>query len=223
MVQLRGRRILVTGASGLLGPALLEALLALGAEVVGVGRRKTALDALRARFGHHERLETAECDVTDPEGLDTLVTAVTRRAPLDGVVHAVGAYVGGAVEDMAPEDVRGLLDANVTSAVLVARAFGAHLLKRGDGRLVLIASEAGLGPDPGAPVYAATKAAVVALARSLDAAWGARGVPVDAVCPATLGEAAGQASPAAVARAVAWLLSVDAKGTGGSVLHVPAR
>ena len=63
----------MTGVTGGLGPALVEAFLALGAEVLATGRRRTALDDLRAGVSHHERLHTAECDVGDAEGTEALL------------------------------------------------------------------------------------------------------------------------------------------------------
>ncbi len=222
-MHLRGQRLVVTGASGLLGPHLVEALLALGAEVIAVGRRKTRLDALRARVRHHARLEAAECDLTDGEGVRRLAEAVTRVGDVHGVVHAVGAYVEGPFERGTEAVLTALFDANLRAAAFVASAFAPALLARGEGRFVFVGSEAALTPSPGRALYGASKAALHHLAASLDAEWRARGVRVDVVVPGPLGEGLAQASPPAVARAVAWLLSADARGTGGSSIRVPAR
>ncbi len=211
---------MLTGGSGLLGPYVAEAFLALGAEVIAVGRRKTRLDALRARLRHHERLEAAECDLSSWEGVRRLAEAVERGGDVHAVVHAVGAYTEGAFELDAEGALESMFVANVQTAACVAWAFAPRMLARGAGRFVFVGSEAARAPSPGRALYGASKAALHHLAASLDAEWRGRGVRVDVVAPGTLGEGPEDASPRAVARAAAWLLSEDAQGTGGSVVRV---
>ena len=90
-MELHGQRILVMGASGGAGAAIVEAMIACGGDVIAASRRRTALYDLRASLRHHERLHTAECDATDAGGVEALFTSIETRAPLDGVVHATRA------------------------------------------------------------------------------------------------------------------------------------
>jgi NAD(P)-dependent dehydrogenase (short-subunit alcohol dehydrogenase family) len=221
--------VLVTGATGGLGPSIVEAALALGGSVVAVGRRKTRADELRAEMRHHERLSVAECDVTDPAGLGALFAAVGRRGALDAVVHAVGAFRYGALRDASDADLTQLIDANVRSTLLVVREACRALPPSGS--IVVVGADR---PEAAMmAAYGATKSVISHLVGALALELGAGGPRINAVLPGTLdthenraampeADPSRWASPKAVARAVVWLIGPDAGGISGSLVRIPS-
>jgi len=231
-VDVRDTRVLVTGATGSLGAKVVQAFLALGAEVVGTARRKTGLDELRAAVGHSDRFEAAECDVTDPAGIEALFSAVERRAPLSAVVHLVGGYAGGPLWEADDAAIDRLVSANLRSAVLVLRAALRRMVPRRAGSIVVVAGDAALAPSPGAALYGATKAAVVHLVQSAALEVRESGIRVNALLPGVVDtpdnrEAMPEVDPArwvpplAVARAAVWLAGSSGDGVSGALVRLP--
>ncbi len=233
--DLRDLHVLVTGASGALGGTVVAALMASGARVTAVARRRTALDALRADLRHHERLNVAEGDVSAGPETEALFSAVERgTAPLDGVVHCAGTYGGGTLAEVTDADVARLVAANFTAAVNVLRASLRRMVPRAAGRVVLTGSLASEGPSPGAAVYGATKAALAHLCRSAAAEAGASGVTVNALLPGMMDTPDNRAAmpgadPArwvateSVAKVAAFLLGPSGAGVTGTLVHLPDR
>lgn len=199
----------MTGATGSLGPSLVEAFLALGAEVLATGRRRTALDALRADMRHHERLEVAECDIGDPEGAEKLFDAWTRQGRADVVVHAAGAHAEGALEDHDDDTLRRLVEGNVLTAAVVLRAALRRMRPQKSGSVVMIASSRGDARGEDGALHGATEAAV----RRLVADTPGRGVRVNAVLPRRVDD---DETQRAVVRAAVWLASEASQGIHGS-------
>lgn len=229
----------MTGVTGGLGPALVEAFLALGAEVLAAGRRRTALDDLRAGVAHHERLHTAECDLTDPAGTEALFDAWSRKGDPDVVVHAAGAWEDGALETQSDEAVAQIVSDNLTSAALVLRAALRRMRPRGRGSVVVIAASRAEEPDANEALFGAAKAGVVHLVEATARQSG--GVRVNAVLPGVLDtaqnremcqnrewesreklprEVSARVAPAEVARAALWLASDESGGVNGARVRV---
>ena len=233
-MKLDGTRVLVTGATGGVGPSIVEALLAVGARVIASARRRTGLDALRAELRQHERLDVAECDASDPEGVERLFEALERKGGLGGVVHAVGAFRYGLLAGASDDDVRGVIDANVLSTAWVVRGAARRMTGRGAGSIVVIAADRALEPAPGVAVYGAAKAASAHLVQAAALELHGSGVRVNAILPGVIdtpdnraampdADPAGWASPRAIARACVWLLGPDAAGVSGALVRVPGK
>jgi NAD(P)-dependent dehydrogenase (short-subunit alcohol dehydrogenase family) len=182
--DLSGRHVLVTGASRGLGRAAAERIAALGAEVTLAARDAAALGEVR------ERIESAggsahvrPADATDPAQVAELVAAAEATAPLWGCLHAVGGNRTGAALDYPVEELDRLLTLNVRSSFCVLRDVAAHLVPRGEGRLVVIGSQMGSVGYPERSAYCAAKHAVNGLVRSLGVEWAPAGVTVNALAP----------------------------------------
>jgi 3-oxoacyl-[acyl-carrier protein] reductase len=237
---LAGRRIVVTGACGGLGRALLRTLAAQGAQV-GAADLPAALEA-----GPPEgAAAVAGFDVRDDEAVHAGMTALVRDlGGLDGLVGNAGVVDTLHRADRFPLHAwRADLDANLTAQFAVVQAAWPALRASADGggtpSVVLVSSIAGADGLPGQAAYAAAKAGVAGLARTLAAEWGPTGVRVNAVMPgaiatpkvlalpeplrAGLAEASALGrigEPAELAQVVAFLLSGDASYVHGQVLRV---
>jgi NAD(P)-dependent dehydrogenase (short-subunit alcohol dehydrogenase family) len=176
MALLRGRRALVTGASGGVGRAVALALAHAGASVVVTGRDERRL-AETARSG--EGLVPFPADLSSDEAASELARFVATPG-LDILVHGAGVIVPGIVETTTPAEVDDQIAVNLRAPVLLTRALLPALRAR-RGHVVFINSTAARRPSGGAAVYAATKAALRAFADALRDEVNASGVRVTSV------------------------------------------
>lgn len=176
--MMEGRRILVTGASSGIGQAVAERLLAAGARVVGVARDFSRNPIARAGFDI-EPLDLAELDMLP----DRLRELLRRHPDIDGLVSCAGAGRFGSLEEFSFEQIRALLDLNLTAHIQVVRALLPQLKRRGAGDIVLLGSENALQGGPKGAVYAAAKAGLRGLAQSLRQECAASGVRVTLINP----------------------------------------
>lgn len=220
------RTVLVTGATGGVGPAVTDWLAARGATVVG-----TYIDA-EERAEAEERTDHAvaykEVDLTDPEAVAAFRDAVAEEhGPVSGIVNLVGGYRGGSLEETALEDVQGAVTLHAGTVFNVCRAFAADL-EQEEGAVVNFSSQRALDAEPGAVAYNVGKAAVAAVSRTLHNEL--EGVRVNAVAPlvmATPGNVDRMpdadhdawTSLEAVASVVAFLLSGTCS-VGGEVIRI---
>jgi NAD(P)-dependent dehydrogenase (short-subunit alcohol dehydrogenase family) len=225
---------LVSGGTRGLGRAVARALAASGERVHVLGRGAPPAELERELEGRFHR-----ADATRADELERAVAAVRERdGRLDHVVHAVGDYATGPLEELRPETLRALLESNLESAVQVANAVRPSLRERG-GRLVFFgcAGVSSLRGRRSSAAYAAAKTALLVLVRSWALEEARHSVTVNLVSPGhvphpdahpeTLDEAlwrripAGRAGrPEEVAEAVRWLCSDGAAYTTGSDLEV---
>lgn len=169
-----GRTLLLTGAAGGIGAAIADAFTEAGGRVFGLDRA----------FPLRSKLEHALCDVTDEQAVAAGVAqAEAHLGAIDYVVHAAGAVGAGALEETSLADWHAVIDANLTSAFLVARAC-ARPLRVSNGALVLLSSTNGRngGTALSGAAYAAAKAGLINLTRYLAKEW-APDVRVNAVAP----------------------------------------
>ena len=189
LFSLKGRVAVVTGGSRGLGLEIAHGLGEAGASVVVTARRQEWLgpaeEELRAAG-----IEVAalSCDVAEPEQVEALAQATLERfGRADVLVNAAGISWGASALEMPLERWRSVLDVNATGTFLCCQAFARGMVERGAGRIVNIASVAGLiGQDPemmDAVGYTASKGAVVAMTRDLAVKWARHGVTVNAVAP----------------------------------------
>jgi len=232
--EFAGRIVLVAGGTGGLGRAVSRAFLDAGATVVVTYRTRAELDALIVAAGTAAaRLDGREADVTREADARTLIAdIVTQHGRLDALVNAVGGYTGGAkLWDVAPDALDRMLALNLRSGHALLRAAVPAMLNQGQGAIVNIAAKAGVDPPGGAAVYAASKAAALALVASLAAELAGTGVRVNSVLPSIIDtEANRKAMPAAnfaawpkpedIARVIRFLCSDDAKVIHGAAIPV---
>jgi NAD(P)-dependent dehydrogenase (short-subunit alcohol dehydrogenase family) len=219
--------VLVAGGTGALGGAVVRELLDAGYDVTGTWIVDAERDRMESDLG--DRVGLVRADLTEPAGAEDAVAAV---ADLEAVVDLVGGFKSGAkVHEADPADLDRMLRLNVTPAYLLARAAMPKLVDRGGGAFVAVSARAALRPFPGAAAYATSKAAVLALIKSLDAEYKADGVRCNAILPSMIDTPANREStpdadfskwvkPEDIARVVRFLVSGDAGPTSGAGIPV---
>jgi len=193
-IDLSGRVALVTGASGGLGAQFARTLARAGAGVVLASRRVEKLKELRARIeGEGGDAHVVELDVTDHDSIKAAVAhAETEMGSIDILINNSGVSTTQRIQDVTPEDYDFIFDTNVKGAFFVAQEVGKRMLARSrgaapgsftGGRIINIASMAGLKVLPQIGAYCMSKAAVVQMTRAMALEWGRFGINVNALCP----------------------------------------
>ncbi|HEY0145969.1 MAG: 3-oxoacyl-[acyl-carrier-protein] reductase [Methylovirgula sp.] len=238
MFDLSGRMALVTGASGGLGSAIARALHHQGATVTLSGTRKEALQTLADEL--KERVYVVPCDLADPVAVEQLVPeAEAAMGGIDVLVNNAGLTRDGLMMRMKDADWDNVLAVNLTATFRLARAALKPMLKRRYGRIISITSVVGVTGNSGQTNYAASKAGMIGLSKSLAREVAARGVTVNCVAPGfiespmtdVLTDAQKSAilstvptgrlgSAAEIAGAVVYLASSEAAYVTGETLHV---
>lgn len=180
LFDLAGRRALVTGSSQGIGLALAAGLAAHGARVVLNGRDAGKLAAAAAGI---PGASTAAFDVTDSDASARGVAAVLEGGPIDILVNNAGMQFRAPLEDFSVEKWRQLLATNVSSVFYVSQPVARHMIARGRGKIVNIASVQSELARPGIAPYTATKGAVRNLTRGMATDWARHGLQVNALAP----------------------------------------
>jgi NAD(P)-dependent dehydrogenase (short-subunit alcohol dehydrogenase family) len=181
--RLSGAHALVTGASGGIGSAIALALAAAGARVSIAGRKAPALASLADRLGPSLGAE-ARFDVTNEKEVGEAVAAIrTAAGPIEILVNNAGHARSASFERTDTQLWSEMLAVNLTGAFLVTRAVAGEMLAHRAGRIVNIASTAGLSGYPYVSAYVAAKHGLVGLTRALALEFARKGVTVNAVCP----------------------------------------
>ena len=179
--HLHDRTAVVTGATRGIGRAIAEELLGLGATVLVVARTAADVDETAAALGPRARPVVA--DVTSAAGRAAIVAAVAAHGPLHVLVHNAGTNVRGPLTSYDDATIERLLALNLTAPLLLSRDLFAALRAAGDASVVLIGSVAGQVALPTGVAYAAAKAGLGQVARTLALEWAAAGVRVNTVAP----------------------------------------
>ena len=193
-IDLSGRVAFVTGASSGLGAQFARTLARAGAGVVLASRRIEKLKELRARIeGEGGDAHVVELDVTDHDSIKSAVAhAETEMGSIDILVNNSGVSTTQRIQDVTPEDYDFIFNTNVKGAFFVAQEVGKRMLARSrgaapgsftGGRIINIASMAGLKVLPQIGAYCMSKAAVVQMTRAMALEWGRFGINVNAICP----------------------------------------
>jgi NAD(P)-dependent dehydrogenase (short-subunit alcohol dehydrogenase family) len=193
-LDLSGRVALVTGASSGLGAQFARVLARSGAAVVLAARRLEKLKDLRAQIeGEGGDAHVVGLDVTSLESIRAAVAhAETEVGSIDILVNNSGVSTTQRIQEVGEEDFDYVFDTNVKGAFFVAQEVGKRMLARAQGsapgtytggRIINIASMAGLRPLPQIGVYAMSKAAVIQMTKAFALEWGRFGINVNALCP----------------------------------------
>jgi 3-oxoacyl-[acyl-carrier protein] reductase len=182
MFDLSGRKALVTGASGGIGGEIARALHAQGATVALSGTRRAALDEVASALG--ERVAVIEANLFDKDSVEALVPAAEATMEgLDILVNNAGVTRDGLFVRMKDEDWDAVIAVNLTAAFRLSRAAVKGMMRRRYGRIVNIGSVVGSMGNPGQGNYAASKAGLIGMTKSLAAEVASRGITVNCVSP----------------------------------------
>jgi NAD(P)-dependent dehydrogenase (short-subunit alcohol dehydrogenase family) len=192
----------VCGASGGLGPAVLDAMATLGDPVVAVASPRSAPEKLAAL---RPDIQWLRADLSDPDEVETLWQTLDGLGEVRRLVNVTGGFAGGRVVETSPRVVREMLRVNLETAWWSSREAARRMTALGGGTIVNVGSAAGVELRGGAAAYAVSKAALHALAAVLADELRSAGVGVNAVAPGTIDTPANRAwmSAAELVRAVA--------------------
>ena len=186
-MNLQGRTALITGASRGIGRAIAVEFARRGADVALVGRDLAALEETGAACASARTGATAElfqADVTDREAIDRIVAEVVARfGRLDCAVANAGQSVDGLLLRLKAETIDSMLDVNLKSAFYLCSAVAKPMMKQRAGSIVLMTSIVGMSGNAGQAAYAASKAGLIGLCKSVAKELGSRNIRVNAVAP----------------------------------------
>ena len=238
MFDLTGKSALVTGASGGIGGEIAKALHAAGAKVALSGTRVEPLQALAAELG--ERAFVCPANLSDPASVEALPkAAVEAMGAVDILVNNAGITRDNLFMRMSDEEWASVIDVNLTASFRLMRGVLRGMMKARWGRIVNITSVVGQTGNPGQGNYAAAKAGLVGMSKSLAYEVASRGITVNCVAPGFIATAmtdklndeqkakiltqipAGRmGSGEEIAAAVLYLASPEAGYVTGATLHV---
>jgi 3-oxoacyl-[acyl-carrier protein] reductase len=238
MFDLTGKGALVTGATGGIGWAIAEALHAQGANVAISGTRVERLDELAAKLG--SRVHVLPCDLRDRAAVVKLAEDAEKAlGQVDILVNNAGITHDNLFMRMKDEEWDDVIAVNLTSVFILTRGILRGMMRRRGGRIVNIASISGVLGNPGQGNYAASKAGLVGMTKSLAREVSSRGITANCIAPGFIStpmtdaltpkqvEAIAGAIPAAkfgkpedVAATVVFLASDEAGYVTGETIHV---
>jgi 3-oxoacyl-[acyl-carrier protein] reductase len=238
MFDLTGKNALVTGASGGIGAAIARSLHSQGAAVGLSGTRVEPLQALAKELG--DRAQVLPCNLSDKDAVEALPKqAIEALGSLDILVNNAGITRDNLFMRMSDEEWESVLNVNLTSTMRLCRGVLRGMMKARWGRIVNISSVVGATGNPGQGNYAASKAGMVGMSKSLAYEVASRGITVNCVAPGFITTAmtekltddqkasiltqvpAGRMGEAdEIAAAVVYLASAEAAYVTGATLHV---
>lgn len=238
MFDLTGKCALVTGASGGIGGAIATALHGAGATVALSGTREEPLKALAAELG--DLAHVLPCNLSDAEAVDALPKqAIEAMGALDILVNNAGITRDQLFMRMSDDEWQSVLDVNLTSTMRLCRGVMRPMMKARWGRIINISSIVGATGNPGQANYAASKAGMVGMTKSIAYEVASRGITANAIAPGFIATAmtdkltdeqkekinvqipaARMGQPEEIAAAVLYLASPEAAYVTGATLHV---
>ena len=238
MFDLTGKNALVTGASGGIGGAIAKALHGAGAAVGLSGTRIEPLEALAGELG--ERAHVLPCNLSDAEAVNALPKqAAEAMGSVDILVNNAGITRDNLFMRMSDEEWETVLNVNLTSTMRLCRGVMRPMMKARWGRIVNISSIVGATGNPGQANYAASKAGMVGMTKSIAYEVASRGITANCVAPGFIATAmtdkltgdqkdkinaqipaARMGTPEEIAAAVLYLASAEAAYVTGATLHV---
>ena len=217
--------VLITGANGGLGTAVCQEFLASGAKVIGVS----------LAWKQSAPFTTISADVTTEAGCESMVKQALEHGPIDALVHLVGGFAGGSpVVETTDETWDSMMNVNLRAAFCCIRAALKPMQAAGRGRIVAIGTRMAVEPSPNFAAYAVSKAALVALVKSVAAEGQKSGVTANVVLPSTIDTPLNRAAmpkadfsrwvaPQSIAKLLVFLTSDAAADTSGAVIPIYGR
>ncbi len=239
MFDLTGMTALVTGASGGIGSAIAKSLVAQGAKVALSGTREYALKAVQAEIGGETVI--LPCNLGDGAAVDALVPSAVDAlgGQLDILVNNAGVTRDGLILRMKDEDWSDVIRINLEAAFRLCRAAAKPMMKARFGRIISVTSVVGVTGNPGQSNYAASKAGIIGMSKSLAQELASRNVTVNCIAPGFISSAMTDVLPDAqkealnaripaghmgegadIAAAAVYLASREAGYVTGQTLHV---
>ncbi len=238
MFDLTGKTALVTGASGGIGAAIAKALHGAGATVAISGTRTEPLEALAGELG--QRVHVLPCNLSDAAAVEALPKqAAEAMGSVDILVNNAGITKDNLFMRMSDEEWASVLDVNLTATMRLCKGVVRGMMKARWGRIVNISSIVGATGNPGQANYAASKAGMVGMSKSIAYEVASRGITVNCVAPGFIATAmtdkltdeqkdkinvqipaARMGTPEEIAAAVLYLASNEAAYVTGATLHV---
>ncbi|PYC48719.1 beta-ketoacyl-ACP reductase [Litorivita pollutaquae] len=238
MFDLTGKNALVTGASGGIGGQIAKALHGAGATVGLSGTRVEPLEALAAELG--ARAHVLPCNLSDADAVDALPKqAIEAMESVDILVNNAGITRDQIFMRMSDDEWQSVLDVNLTATMRLCRGVMRPMMKARWGRIVNISSIVGATGNPGQANYAASKAGMIGMTKSIAYEVASRGITANAVAPGFIATAmtdkltddqkakintqipaARMGTPEEIAAAVLYLASPEAGYVTGATLHV---
>lgn len=238
MFDLTGKNALITGASGGIGGAITKALHGAGATVALSGTRVDPLEALAAELG--DRAHVLPCNLSDGEAVDALPKqAIEAMGSVDILVNNAGITRDQIFMRMSDEEWDSVINVNLTSTMRLCRGVMRPMMKSRWGRIINISSIVGAIGNPGQVNYAASKAGMVGMTKSIAYEVASRGITANCVAPGFIATAmtdkltddqkdkinvqipaARMGDAQEIAAAVLYLASPEAGYTTGATLHV---
>jgi NAD(P)-dependent dehydrogenase (short-subunit alcohol dehydrogenase family) len=224
--------VLVSGGTGALGHAVVGGLLEGGAGVVSTWVSERGRDSLLEALGEPEDLRLVQADLSGEEGTANAVAAID--GPLAGLVNLAGGFAaGGRLHEAPADEFERMIELNLITAMRLTRAALPKLID-GSGSVVCVGTKAALEPFAGASGYVVSKAALLALVRSLAIEYRGDGVRVNAILPSVIDTPANRSAmpdadrslwvpPADIARVIRFLISADSAPVSGALVPVYGR
>jgi NAD(P)-dependent dehydrogenase (short-subunit alcohol dehydrogenase family) len=229
MSDFTNKVILITGATGGLGGAIVDVFLNANATVVAVGRSIESREDV-------DRFLPFPADLTSAEGAESAVEAALKiTGNLDAVVHVMGAFAGGQpVEETSDDTLDKMLTLNLKAALYVCRAALPPMKNAGYGRIVAIGSRSGVAPSAGLSAYNISKAALNSLIQTVAIEAQPHGITANVVMPSVIDTPANRkaqpdadfsawVTPESIASTILWLCSAESKDTSGALIPIYGR
>ncbi len=227
MEPLKEQNALITGVTGGLGGAVVRAFIDAGATVVGVAPRIELAPSTSPRF------LPLTADIGSAEGAARAVQgAIELVERVDTLIHLVGGFAGGKhVPETSDEVWMNMLNLNLNTAFYMARAMLPHMLANEHGRIVAVGSRTGVEPAAGLSAYGVSKAALIALIRTIAAEVRDSDITANVILPSVIDTPANRAAspgasfskwvtPESIASLLVWLASDDAADVNGAVIPI---
>lgn len=238
MFELKGKKALVTGATGGLGAEIARSLHKRGAQVVISGTKQEKLEELARELG--EGVSIVPCDLSNAESTQRLIPeAEAAMGGLDILVNNAGLTQDGLMLRMSDDQWNRVIEVNLTSVFRLSREAIKGMMKQRKGRIINITSIVGVTGNAGQANYAASKAGIIGFSKSLAAEVATRGITVNCIAPgfiespmtAVLNDKqrekilsdipqGGIGSPQDIAAGVVFLASEEARYITGQTLHI---
>jgi NAD(P)-dependent dehydrogenase (short-subunit alcohol dehydrogenase family) len=185
LLSLEGKTAVVTGGTSGIGRAISLGLADAGADVVATARRQSEVDKTAAEIeARGRRTVHIAADVCNRASLEALLSAVLGSlGKVDILINCAGKIKRAPTLDFSEEEWTSILDTNLTGTLRACQVFGRHMIERGYGRIINISSLNSFVALSEVAAYAASKAGVSSLTRSLAVEWSKKGVTVNAIAP----------------------------------------